>query len=1542
MLTDSSLTNILIVSGVSQIRYRVYHQYYSKTLLTESLKKTPEHDRSKNILLKAYFELLAISIPVTWRIAHENEENLDNQILLELWVFWFDDGHTGKVDSNESLHELDEAKVGSFTWENAYSKLQSPTASPLSSGVQADTAAPVKVSTEYKMFIRSLRNLVDAQMKNQGAVPLGEFYIFPSNDKFNDVMRDDSIDSHMLTSLLCCSYNVYLASTNLIFQPNTRPIISPSGEFVTVVSNTYNLPRQTEEIILKKWSSLLDIPYTSLIQHDLLKPLSLQEQKLEQPHNVNKRSPSLIVLKNMNDGTIFYYPIALVFVSSSSKMSPTDMAGTNGLFKFNQGISENLGDKWNRSSWNEKVANYWEFVCPKDSVVSSVLDMLSQESTTSVNQAGFLQKAIHESTANASPLMVTTPMATPASTTGNQQRTDSSVSSTPITHQEEGEDKSKLRNQQNLSLAEFAMANFALSDSNNGDMPEYPQQYANDYSNGSIVMDSGSSIQQPQQQQMHLSPQVESIKLENLPMAMHNNGLLPVAGHASNSSAYHSPQMANLGLDAFNLGDSIGVNDMILDIPDRWNDDTMGGLDNFDLGVTEEDFDFFKSEPVTAPAIMSVKNEMFIDSNATADSLMLIDTDIKQDESNIDNSFNMLDKDKLLVLDDKSAVMMDTDIESTTARIHDLSVTPLGVGMAQQENIEFQQDQPVDPNLLHKQLLFHQQQQVDQDNQSFQRDKPKQRELFIPPTFAPVKINYLVNDSKYFNGGKFTYPSIDQDSNVESRLQKSNYYRPDYIPISRSKRLRKRKALKPAKALKEDKDVTESNGTAEGQFVQKVESTTKLDSSHSSKHGSVVNSNMTGNSSSVTNCSSSSSSGSSSDYDSSSCYESDYSDDDDMTNKPGRVLDHVSSAQDSYIDKLIFASPFQSNPKLSVDKAMFEYDSPFADAVADTYKYLCQQVVLGGYPFSGGFESVSSNGIEANEGESTKAVIARRRNLLQTFYGDQPLLPASVTVKGPLNVQQYYDLSETNQAHSKYGKYQVKRRRPAEPNLDILRPPNIVVNRQEELIEGTTKFIMFWEKLRLEPYSCKKHINYFIIYPENDSTERSISQFFKNLGTLYETCQLGSHQPGNIGSYRKGLVPVRLLSLAQDESLEDQQMRSYLTECQNLGSALGSVPGENVYNVIYMLNPSSDLQSNVHLTRCFSKLVEAYDTAVLNSGTRMSNAKPIMQLIPVEHVLRSSSFGGCLKFGLKEIAFSVYSKCHAVVTRCRNNGNHESSVSTAEIYAPLFVLPKSVPNSVQYSLKKALCPFPSILENHAVLHMGYCFSFDKRWMIIVWTDNNGELIEFATLDSQSQYRNMSQLFEEAWRRTKIISKRTGFIWTFVIAKIGLLFREELKIWINCIGQDEKAAIVCLDLESPLNILPIPSAPMTESMASSSMMDSIGTNVPSMVNSTSNIGGIGAGFNSKKSSFPTDENGVGQTKALLLNHRVAYSSKRERASLAILSMDPSSNTENWMIPLASGYTIYTPLPTENSRHGLFNSNPPVIEFLIKQAIQHTVH
>lgn len=65
-------------------------------------------------------------------------------------------------------------------------------------------------------------------MRKNGAFPLGEFYVYPNTDQ--DVIADVK-SSHASTSpkllqltqsMLCCSYSIYLASTNLIFQPNTR------------------------------------------------------------------------------------------------------------------------------------------------------------------------------------------------------------------------------------------------------------------------------------------------------------------------------------------------------------------------------------------------------------------------------------------------------------------------------------------------------------------------------------------------------------------------------------------------------------------------------------------------------------------------------------------------------------------------------------------------------------------------------------------------------------------------------------------------------------------------------------------------------------------------------------------------------------------------------------------------------------------------------------------------------------------------------------------------------------------------------------------------------------------------------------------------------------------------------------------------------------------------------------------------------------------------------------------------------------------------
>lgn len=59
---------------------------------------------------------------------------------------------------------------------------------------------------------------IKRQMKRNGGFPLGEFFVFPKRSQ--DILGDNTCAE--TNTVLCCSYNIYLANTNLIFQPNTR------------------------------------------------------------------------------------------------------------------------------------------------------------------------------------------------------------------------------------------------------------------------------------------------------------------------------------------------------------------------------------------------------------------------------------------------------------------------------------------------------------------------------------------------------------------------------------------------------------------------------------------------------------------------------------------------------------------------------------------------------------------------------------------------------------------------------------------------------------------------------------------------------------------------------------------------------------------------------------------------------------------------------------------------------------------------------------------------------------------------------------------------------------------------------------------------------------------------------------------------------------------------------------------------------------------------------------------------------------------------
>lgn len=75
-----------------------------------------DHHQPESILIQAFRNLVQLNIPCVWRPAPTTtqleEEKASNKVddhvvLLELWVFWFDDRHTGLVDNNEMLKQLE-------------------------------------------------------------------------------------------------------------------------------------------------------------------------------------------------------------------------------------------------------------------------------------------------------------------------------------------------------------------------------------------------------------------------------------------------------------------------------------------------------------------------------------------------------------------------------------------------------------------------------------------------------------------------------------------------------------------------------------------------------------------------------------------------------------------------------------------------------------------------------------------------------------------------------------------------------------------------------------------------------------------------------------------------------------------------------------------------------------------------------------------------------------------------------------------------------------------------------------------------------------------------------------------------------------------------------------------------------------------------------------------------------------------------------------------------------------------------------------------
>ncbi|KAL0075005.1 mediator complex subunit 13 C-terminal-domain-containing protein [Phycomyces blakesleeanus] len=1562
MLLDSSLTNILLVSCLRSLLPDFITSDRSQKQETRMCYGMFDADPTTNVLINAFWDLLDLTIPVAWCLS-QSQPSDKTLVNLDLWVFWFDDSHTGLIDGHQGLRALDELRLGSFTWEAIFSKSQSPTASPIA---RSNPNTLVVVAEEYRLFIKAIRNLIQPAMIARGAIPIGDFLVYPSTCYVLDVMSSPSLKSHLdpdTATLLCVSYNCYFNGTHLVFQPisarmRVRPILlkdtrtrgrkvllSPFGDKAHISSTgTYLTPHHLQDTILRQWSLLLHIP----VQH-LISPAPL---------------PALIPVR-LENGDLILYPSRLVYVPTSNRQSPSSIAGMNSLMGLNHGVTRDIGRIWEEWTHKDKIVNdqkvdYWSQNAAMSNV-PAVLDLMSIDIHA---QQPSLTTVLNE------PVVLSTFMASKAGL---------SLNATSTTQPNKESPHALPHHDTKLSLSEYAKMYFTN-----------PKKEPTPTTNDNMMVDTESN---------NIS-EATPRSLSNIHTTSHNNAINNTINNTSNPPhgtsviSNYTPDLLFTGsMDSSTItkNDMSSPNDNNLSLDDidqmydiptgqSWGLDDTLDLDSFNMDVTEADFDFFESSPAPKPPVQnSLPNKieetsdlMNIDIPDLHETPMSIKQDAPASVDTVTNTpcsteFTAKSEQKPSINTPSSLTSTTTTAAATTANTVTATPTPTST-----------------PTTLQIPILQQTTDLQEINKKSISSSCPLQST--IPPDFAPVFFREAVNDAKYYEGGKFTY------SSPHLRITKRALYSPDYIPRPKKQAVIPNTTLSPQENASPRQNVAI---TAAKFNNMRIDSESEDDvglrrpsasaaSSARSEHGDIdMKMRNSGNGSN----SSSSGSSSGSDYDESDGHNSDSDSDTDSDRGSDRNdqngtdpdwIEWIQKAQQSMVYRMVNQENYK---KIRKEGQQLDYDTPFSSVVGRwkcttddaqdiserdyrALDYLCQQAVIGGYPFSGGASDTCASGGEKIEGETISVIITRHRNIMQTIQGDvthTPCVPrdsisvfqefksmlsglfetkvestpridedhglsslahhSSISIKGPLSLQNYFELSETNQAHSKYGKYQIKKRRPAEPNLAPLRPPMILVGRDDNCIEGSSDLITFWEKMRLEPYVCRKNVQYVVLCPKGERLESQADEFFrKGLSVIYETCLLGNHRPYNLANGRNGVVPVELLAHSSGNSWKTRQYKSYMNACLTLGSALGNKSVDNDQHVvIYLVNPVENLSFSLDLSRCFNALKMAF-----GMGLSKGKAQLVMQIVPVQHILLSSSFGGYTKFGLKEIAFSVYTRCDTVVSRSTRGTLCDVPPKTA-IYTPIFVLTKPIPETIRFSLKKPLSATPILLDRGAMLHLAYTFSVDKQWLIIVWSDHRGELLEYSVLKTTNQSVRLSleAMLTEIWTRTKEIAQRTGFVWTFTIAKLGLMFEDELKVWSTIVPQDERMVMVCVDLHTSLQISPSgPPTPVEYENLSFQPL-TIPTITPETQSDTKN--------EQATTTEDLGNNGIGNggVRSIMLNHRVAYSYLKEKTSYGQVVADLKLD-DCWMLPLSTGYMIYDPPNEPTPCMEQYSNSPLAVE------------
>lgn len=419
----------------------------------------------------------------------------------------------------------------------------------------------------------------------------------------------------------------------------------------------------------------------------------------------------------------------------------------------------------------------------------------------------------------------------------------------------------------------------------------------------------------------------------------------------------------------------------------------------------------------------------------------------------------------------------------------------------------------------------------------------------------------------------------------------------------------------------------------------------------------------------------------------------------------------------------------QSDVKTAVKSAFGTTDGPLS--VTDWCKGRSKSIDAGNMSEALSSESTLS---EYRDSPNTSAISMR-----------DPVSPSSPSSGMPFNLRDGAKGDEACQRRSSQelsiseSELQLGLRR--KPTLFAIPYPSILVGYQDDWLKTSASSLQLWEKAPLEPYAFQKHVSYYVVSPNVDSLTTAAADFFQELGSVYETCKLGSHSPYVVGnqmevdtgkSSTSGFVLLDIPESMKVESsnasvtgLISDYYLSFLSGW-NLASYLGSLSkvlktlqlspclaangkegNSSAYTVIYVVCPFPDpvaalrtiVESSVSIASIvFSSENDKREMLRSQVGKALSHAtgvdeasisyipalsgfscpRLVLQIVPIDAIFRVTSPSLNELVLLKELAFTVYNKARRI-SRGSSNDFIQSSTYSGRSPSMLVNLANPIP-----------------------------------------------------------------------------------------------------------------------------------------------------------------------------------------------------------------------------------------------------------------------